>query len=338
MLGVALAKSGARRERHNETTSRDTKDTTKQLSFILSYLSYPCMLFSLSFSAVSARKLCCVSEVSKKGTETNVTPLTLKELKGFSVPSGSIAVWWLGQAGFVLKSPQGVLAVLDPYLSDACGPGGEKLGFNHYRSFDPPIQAKKLGGFDAYVLTHSHGDHLDPETIEKYRRAGGKGPFIAPPHAVAALEKLNVPKDQIRLTWPGKTETVGDLSFRATLAIPFGDDDLTHVGYLVSLEGGPTLYFTGDTAYHEVLGISIAPYKPDVMFTVINGMWRNLTAADAAKLADQVKPRLVIPYHYDLFPDGQVPPHTLRMNLFVCDMMDRYRALERGTSFVCSKA
>ena len=40
------------------------------------------------------------------------------------------------------------------------------------------------------------------------------------------------------MTWPNKTHTVGDLALRATMAIPFGEDDLTHVGYLVSLAGG----------------------------------------------------------------------------------------------------
>lgn len=262
--------------------------------------------------------------------------LTLKELREFSVPPKSIAVWWLGQAGFILKSPQGTLAVIDPYLSDSCGPAAEKLG-NFYRSFAPPISADQLSGFDLYVMTHSHADHLDPETVRGYRQSGGKGPYLAPPNAAAKIEELGVPKDQIILTWPGKVYNAGDMKFRATFAVPFGDDDLTHVGYLVSLADGVSLYFTGDTAYHEVIGLSVSEYKPDVMFTVINGMWRNLGPADAAKLADQIKPGLVIPYHYDLFPDGQMPPHTLRMNLFLYGMMDRFSTIEVGVPFICSK-
>jgi len=263
--------------------------------------------------------------------------MTFAEFKSFEVPKGSLAVWWLGQAGFILKSPQGTLAVIDPYLSDSCGPAAEKLGFNFYRSFAPPIQADQLSGFDVYAMTHSHADHLDPETISKYRQAGGKGPYLTPPHAAAKLEELGVPQEQITLTWPGKVYTRGDLIFRATLAIPFGDDDLTHVGYLVSLKAGPTLYFTGDTGYHEAIGRSVAEYKPDVMFTVINGMWHSLGPADAAKLADQIKPRLVIPYHYDLFPDGQMPPHTLRVNLFLYGMMDRFCTIEPGVPFICGR-
>ena len=41
--------------------------------------------------------------------------------------------------------------------------------------------------------------------------------------------------------------TVGDMKIHATFAIPLGNDDLTHVGYIVSVENGPTVYVTGDT-------------------------------------------------------------------------------------------
>ena len=258
-----------------------------------------------------------------------------EDLRKFPVSPNSIMVWWLGQAGFILKSPQGMLAALDPYLSDSCGPAAEKLGFNFYRSFASPVPAEQLSGFDVYAMTHSHADHLDLETISRYRQAGGKGPYLVPPNAAAKLEELGVTKEQIAITWPGKVYAMGDLRFRTTLAIPFGNDDLTHVGYLVSLEAGPMLYFTGDTGYHEAIGRSVAEYKPDVMFVVINGMWHSLGPADAAKLADQIKPGLVIPYHYDLFPDGQMPPHTLRMNLFLYGMMDKFRTIEVGVPFIC---
>ncbi len=127
---------------------------------------------------------------------------------------------------------------------------------------------------------------------------------------------------------------MGDLSLRATFAIPFAGDDLTHVGYLVSAAGGPTFYLTGDTAWHEVIGISVAEHHPDVMLTVINGMWRNMGPADAAALAHLVQPKVVIPYHYNLFPDGSVPAHTLRLNLRLHGMQDRFMTLEPGVPWV----
>jgi len=260
--------------------------------------------------------------------------LSLKELRQFPVPTGSLAVWWLGQAGFLLKSPDGVLAALDPYLSDSCGPATREMGFNFYRAYPPPLPPTDLAGIDLYAVTHSHQDHLDPETLAGYRQAGGDGPYLAPAEAVEKLRSLEVSADRITAVWPNRSHTVGDLTFRATLAIPFGGDDLTHVGYLVSAVGGPTFYFTGDTAYHEVVGISVAEHKPDVMLAVINGTFRNLSPAEAALLAKQIQPRVVIPYHYDLFPDGQMPPQALRMNLVLHGLQDRYATLTVGEPWV----
>ena len=35
------------------------------------------------------------------------------------------------------------------------------------------------------------------------------------------------------MIWPNKSLTLGDLTIRATFAIPLAGDDLTHVGYLL---------------------------------------------------------------------------------------------------------
>ena len=263
--------------------------------------------------------------------------LTIKELRRQPVPAGSLAVWWLGQAGFLLKSPGGVIAALDPYLSDSCGPPTRAMGFNLFRAYPPVLSSAEMAGVDLYAVTHSHQDHLDPETLTGYRQAGGNGPYLAPAEAAEKFQSLGVPPERVTTVWPNKSHTIGDLTFRATLAIPFGGDDLTHVGYLVSAAGGPTFYFTGDTAYHEVIGISVAEHKPDVMFAVINGTFRNLSPADAALLAKQIQPRVAIPYHYDLFPDGQMPPQTLRMNLVLHGMQDRFMTLSVGEPWVYAR-
>ena len=260
--------------------------------------------------------------------------LSMLDLREFHVPTGALAVWWLGQAGFLLKSPGGMLAALDPYLSDSCGPATREMGFNFYRAYPPPLPPAELAGIDLYAVTHSHQDHLDPETLAGYRQAGGDGPYLAPAEAAEKFRALGIPAGRITQVWPNRSHVVGDLTFRATPAIPFGGDDLTHVGYLVSASGGPTLYFTGDTAYHEVIGISVAEHKPDVMFAVINGTFRNLSPAEAAQLAARIHPHVVIPYHYDLFPDGRMPPQALRMNLMLHGMQDRYRELSVGEPWV----
>ncbi|MCU0871745.1 MAG: MBL fold metallo-hydrolase [Pirellulaceae bacterium] len=259
--------------------------------------------------------------------------LSANQLRAHRVPPGSLTLWWLGQAGFVVKSPAGRLVVIDPYLSNSAKAIGDQHGLNLDRLVPPPLAPLELAGVDLYAMTHSHGDHLDPETLVGYRAAGGRGPFLAPAETAEKLQQLDVPAGQIVMTWPNKICTVGDLEIRATFAIPFSGDDLTHVGYLVRVVGGCCVYFTGDTAYHELLAISVGPHKPDVLVAVINPAFRNMGPIEAARLARELNVQVAIPCHYDMFPDNSLPPQLLRTNLVVEGIGDRYRRLEHGKAF-----
>ncbi len=262
----------------------------------------------------------------------------MREVRAHPTPPGAVTLWWLGQAGFLLKSPSGKVLALDPYLSNSCKALGEQAGFDMDRQFPPPLPPAALVGIDLYLLTHSHQDHLDPETLAAYRAAGGQGPFLAPAETLERLHAAGIPPHLTTLVWPNKTCACGDLTIRATFAIPFAEDDLTHVGYLISVRDGPTLYFTGDTGYHELLAVAARPHKPDVLVCVINGAFRNLGPAEAALLAKQLDARVVIPCHHDLFRDNCQPPQMLRTNLKLHGLGDRYRLLEHGRPFDYQRA
>jgi L-ascorbate 6-phosphate lactonase len=147
------------------------------------------------------------------------------------------------------------------------------------------------------------------------------------------LHSLGVSQADTKMIWPNKVFAIGDLKIRATFAIPLGGDDLTHVGYLVFVKNGPTIYFTGDTAYHDLLADAVKPHKPDVMVAVINGAFRNLGAAEAALLAKRLDVKRVVPCHHDLFEDNCQPPQMLHTNLKLQDMGDAYQLLEQGVGF-----
>jgi len=265
--------------------------------------------------------------------------MTLRqEIFNHVVPAGKATLWWLGQAGVVVKSPGGKIGVIDPYLTNSCKAIGEQYGFDMDRLVPPPLAPADLAGFDLYALTHSHGDHLDPETLAGYRAAGGNGPFLAPPETVEKLQALGVPADQIVMTWPNKTYQVGDLCLRTTFAVPLGGDDLTHVGYLAGVEGGPSVYVTGDTGYHEVLAAAVRPHRPHVLLTVINPAFRNMSPAEAARLARELDVKVAIPCHYDLFPDNSLPPELFRTNLKIEGIGERYLRLEHGVPLTFPEA
>jgi L-ascorbate 6-phosphate lactonase len=150
---------------------------------------------------------------------------------------------------------------------------------------------------------------------------------------VEKLHALGIPPEETVMVWPNKVHTLRDVTLRATFAIPFAGDDLTHVGYLMTIREGPTIYFTGDTAYHELLAVAVGPHQPDVLVTVINGAFRNLGPAEAARLAHELKVKIVIPCHHDLFHDNCQPAQMLHTNLKIHGIGDRYQPLEHGHAF-----
>ncbi len=255
-----------------------------------------------------------------------------------AVPPGHLALWWLGQAGFLIKTPGGVTAALDPYLSNSCKAIGEAAGFDMDRMVPPPLEPAGLAGIDLYCVTHSHQDHLDPETIGPFLAVDDGAKFVAPAESAEKLASIGVPRGRLEVTWPNRTVTVGDLSLRAAFAIPLGGDDLTHVGYFCVVDGGPRVYFTGDTAYHDVLVAAMAPHRPDVLVAVINGAFRNMGPADAATLAARLGVKVVIPCHHDLFRDNMQPPQMLRTNLRLLEMDHAYRPLKHGELFMYPEA
>lgn len=259
----------------------------------------------------------------------STSPLS-SALASTTVKPGTVAVAWICQAGFVLKSPGGKIIAIDPYLSNSCKALGDEAGFNMDRLVPAPLQPEELNAFDALLFSHSHQDHVDPETIRPYVAAGGQVDIIAPHDAAELLKKLGVKSDRITMTWANQTHRVGDFSIRTAFAIPPDGGDLTHVGYIIEAEGGPRIYFTCDTDYNDVLPLSVSPYAPDVLATVINPAFRNLTPRDAAKLAKELNPKWVVPCHHDLFPDNSLSERLLRTNLKLVGMEEAYCPLKQG--------
>jgi len=135
----------------------------------------------------------------------------MDEIASHKVPAESVTLWWLGQAGFIIKSPAGKIVVLDPYLSNSCKEIGERVNINMDRQVPPPLSPSDLVGVDLCLFIHSHQDHLDPETLEGYRALGGHGPFVAPAEAYHKLLSLNVPEAEIIMVWPNKRYVLLDL-------------------------------------------------------------------------------------------------------------------------------
>jgi len=248
------------------------------------------------------------------------------------VDRGTAVVWWLGQNGFLIKSPEGILVSVDAYLTNWCqSKYGEVLGINLNRQVPVFIEPEELD-VDCFLCTHSHDDHADPETIRRMNKER-VARFAAPGRTCETFSRLGVSAEKIRQIYAGGIVEAGDLNIQGTFALPTDDTDLDHVGFFISVADGPRIYMTGDTDYSPLLEY-VGKLKPDVMVTCINGGFNNLSHWEAAEVARAVHPRLAIPCHYDMFPDNSADPQQFRASLRVRAPSVQFQQLEHAKPFV----
>src|SRR6187431_28861 len=82
-----------------------------------------------------------------------------KRINETTVKPGQIALFYIAQAGFCIKTSSGKNIFIDLYLSDAC----ERM-FGFKRMIPAPISAQDVEA-DLYLITHHHADHFDPDAM-----------------------------------------------------------------------------------------------------------------------------------------------------------------------------
>jgi L-ascorbate metabolism protein UlaG (beta-lactamase superfamily) len=240
----------------------------------------------------------------------------VEEIEGSTPVPGSLHVWWLGQSGFLIKSTTGLLAV-DLYLSEHLTRKYEGSARPHVRMTQAPLRGGDLHSVDLILASHKHSDHLDPGTLPDLM-AGSPGALLVVPEAhVEHARSLGLPADRIEgIDAGGVVERAG---FRVR-AIPSAHEGLDtdaaghhlYLGFVIGAEG-LRLYHSGDSLAYDGLTdwLGVGPF--DALFLPINGrdpargVPGNMSAAEAVDLAARVRPRFVVPHHYDMFTFNTVP-------------------------------
>jgi L-ascorbate 6-phosphate lactonase len=234
-------------------------------------------------------------------------------IRNFAVPADAVAIWYLGQNGFLLKEANGLLIGIDLYLSNSCASSFAHLPFRLDRQLPIFIEPEDLD-IDVLITTHSHDDHADPETLRRMKN-NGTTLFLGPFDAMRVYRECGVPAASCRLIHPGESIALNaSATLQATFAMPTDHTDLNHVGALLEFANGIRFYNTGDTAYTERLA-TMLPTDVDVCAICINGGFHNLVPMQAAAIVKAIRPRFVVPCHYDMMVNNVGSPEMLRVGL-----------------------
>jgi L-ascorbate metabolism protein UlaG (beta-lactamase superfamily) len=228
------------------------------------------------------------------------------------VPNGQLALWSLGQAGFVIKG-QDVLACIDPYLSDSRA----SLGIE--RRIPVVLQPDALPALDVVFATHEHIDHADPQTLGPMLAAARGAQLVTSPQGREIALGADIEDERIRVPRLGERQTIAGLAYTAIPAAHYdyvADDQgrARWMGFLIECNG-VTLYHSGDTIMFPELREAVRDVRVDVALITINGrdfvrdeqgIIGNLWPHEAITLAQMVKAEVLIGMHNDLFAGNRV--------------------------------
>jgi len=221
------------------------------------------------------------------------------QIKELNVEPGSLAIFWLAQAGFVYKSPGGTIIYVDAYLSDCVHRLLSDVLYGFKRIIPAPIAPEEVEA-DVVVCTHSHPDHFDYDAIPVL--AGNpKIHFVAAPDCRAEFEKLGVSADRYTIIRVGETLSFGDISLTGVFA-DHGELAPDALGVVVQC-GDIKVWQVADTAYRPDKWQDLFAAGIDVIVPPINGAFGNLDGVEAARLAHDAGARIAIPCHFWMFAE-----------------------------------
>jgi L-ascorbate 6-phosphate lactonase len=244
----------------------------------------------------------------------------LERLRGMPIPAGGVAMSWLGQAGFIVRTPDAI-GLIDPFLAPYDG-----------RVYESALSASDMTGVDIVLCSHEHVDHFDPESAPAIAEASPSAVFVVPTPIVDMVTESGVPPDRVVGMQPGDPIELAGLHIRAVPAMHgvtmedaygFGEDlsggQVRFLGYVLDA-GDVRVYHAGDTIHYPGMDEMLRDLEIDAALLPINGrdaereargIVGNLSEREAAWLAGAIGAELLVPMHYDLFARNRGYPEWL---------------------------
>ncbi len=145
---------------------------------------------------------------------------------------------------------------------------------------------------DIIICTHDHYDHCSPDDIRKVAKSDAV--VVAPSNCAGKIRGLGLQYKELN---PGDEAEVKGVRIKAVPAYNvnkrFHPKDYGGIGVILEV-AGVRIYHAGDTDYiPEMKGLG----SVDVALLPVSGTYV-MTPEEAAKAAEDIKPKVAIPMHY----------------------------------------
>lgn len=179
-----------------------------------------------------------------------------------------------------------------------------------------PFQIKAAAPADIILITHEHYDHCNLDDVKKILK-----PNTVIVTTAAAQDKLRSVNAQFLLIVPGKAYSIDGVKVEAVPAfnvnkfrspgVPFHPEQDHKVGFIITMEG-VRIYHAGDT--DMIPGLQTYVKNIDIAFVPVSGTYV-MTAEEAAKAVNLIKPKIAMPMHYGAIVGNERDAYKFERNV-----------------------
>lgn len=194
-------------------------------------------------------------------------------------------VTYIGQSTFKIALNNDTIILTDPWF-----------GLHFLRAVPIAVKFSEIQKCDIMLVSHNHIDHFDKYAVKLAKKLDST---VIGSLKVAARSKRGGVKNCIPLKRSEEIK-IGNIKIRAIFAEhPLSADA---IGFVVD-DGAENFYFSGDTRFSDEIVFDFKEYNVDIAFVQIAcavyfGKPDGMNISSASKLVNTLKPRYVIPMHY----------------------------------------